>query len=66
MVDYVPLTITTGRLIGICSNCEGVINRYISQGYLALIEGQMDISFPKAEKHIGGRDKPLLNSDFKQ
>lgn len=30
MVDYEPITETTGRLIGLCSCCECVINKYIS------------------------------------
>ena len=30
MVDYEPTNDTTGRMIGICSDCEGVINKYIS------------------------------------
>jgi len=30
MVDYEPITKVTGRLIGICSCCECIINKYIS------------------------------------
>ena len=30
MVDYDPITDVTGRLIGICPCCDGVINKYIS------------------------------------
>ena len=30
VVDYEPMNDTTGRMIGICSGCEGVINKYIS------------------------------------
>ncbi len=30
MVDYEPITEVTGRLIGLCSRCECVINKYIS------------------------------------
>jgi hypothetical protein len=66
MVDYEASTATTGRLIGICNACEGGINKYISLANLALIGRQLDVSLPKAQKHIGDRDKPLLNSDFKQ
>jgi hypothetical protein len=65
MIDYESLTATTGRLTGFCATCESVVNKFISLEKLTLIKAQMDISFPKAEKHIGDRDKPLLNSDFK-
>jgi len=30
MVDYEPITEGTGRLIGLCSCCECIINKYIS------------------------------------
>lgn len=30
MVDYEPHNDVTGRMIGICSGCEGVINKYIN------------------------------------
>lgn len=30
MVDYEPITEVTGRLIGLCSCCDGVMNKYIS------------------------------------
>ena len=30
MVAYEPINDTTGRMIGICSGCQGVINKYIS------------------------------------
>ncbi len=65
MVDYEPITSTTGRLIGMCSSCETVINKYTSLNNLALMKGKIDIRLPKAQKHIGDRDNPLLNSDFK-
>ncbi len=64
MVDYEPINGVTGRLIGLCPACNGIINKYFNVAQLAGIEGQLDISFPKALKHINESDKPLLNSDF--
>lgn len=65
MVDYIPITETTGRLIGMCSSCETVINKITSLAKLSLMKGKIDIQLPKDEKHIGDRNNPLLNSDFK-
>ena len=66
MVDYEPLTGNTGRLIGLCPGCNGIINKYLAIHQLMQIQSKLDITFPKALKHINESIKPLLNSDFKQ
>jgi len=66
MVDYEAVTLTTGRLTGLCGTCEGNINKFISLANLTLLRGQLDVILPKAQKHIGDRDKHLLNSDLNQ
>jgi hypothetical protein len=66
MVDFEPINCTMGRLIGLCPSCNGVINKYFKFTQLEDIKGQLDISFPKALKHINESSKPLLNSDFKK
>lgn len=64
MVDYEPINAQTGRLIGLCPSCEGVINKFCNLINLEKIKGKLDISFPKALKHIYESINPLLNSDF--
>ena len=66
MADYVVDTDTKGRLIGLCPDCEGVMNKFTSLSKLATLKPKLDISFPTAQKHISKREEPLLNSDFKQ
>ncbi len=64
MADYEPMSPATGRLIGICSTCGGIINKYFSLVKLEQISTELDITLPKAQKHISKRDELLSNSDF--
>jgi len=64
MVDYETINAKTGRLIGLCPSCNGIINKYVRVDQLAHIQSQLDIALPKALKHINESDKPLVNSDF--
>ncbi len=64
MVDYEPMDASKGRLIGICSSCDGIINKYFNLANLDQISDELDITLPKAQKHISERDDLLLNSDF--
>lgn len=65
MVDYEAINVTTGRLIGLCPSCNGIINKYLRIDQIEQIQDVLDITLPKALKHINESDKPLLNSDFK-
>ncbi len=64
MVDYEPTNSRMGCLIGLCPTCNGIINKYFNFVTLEQIKGKLDITFPKALKHIYESSKPLLNSDF--
>ena len=52
MVDYEPINCSMGRLIGLCPSCGGVINKYFNVAQLEQIQGKLDITLPKALKHI--------------
>lgn len=65
-VEYMPITLTKGRLVGFCSLCECVINKFVSFDSLAVYSGVFDLLLPKELEHINDSDKPLLNSDFKK
>ncbi|MFZ2451626.1 MAG: helix-turn-helix domain-containing protein [Methylovulum miyakonense] len=64
MVDYEPINCNSGRLIGLCPSCNGIINKFVNFAKLQQIQDQLDITFPKALQHINESNKPLLNSDF--
>jgi hypothetical protein len=66
MADYEPLNAETGRLIGLCPDCGGIINKFVKYARLDDIRGQLDITQTNALKHINERDNLLVNSDFNQ
>ena len=63
-VDFSPLSESTGRLIGLCPDCDGVMNRYASMAGLAEIRVLLDVSIPKARKHLNDSRVLLVHSDF--
>jgi hypothetical protein len=65
MVDYEPISDSMGRLIGLCPSCNGIINKFFNIAQMEQIQGNLDITFPKALKHIIESINPLVNSDFK-
>lgn len=66
MSDYEPINADNGRLIGLCPDCYGIINKFVNFARLEEIRGQLDITLPKALVHINESAKSLVNSDFNQ
>jgi hypothetical protein len=66
MVEYEEITANTGRLMGLCPSCNGIINKYFNVAQLEQIQSQLDITLTKTLKHINESIEPLLNSDFKK
>ncbi len=63
-VEYVPVSPTKGRLVGFCSRCECVVNKFVSFDNLAVCSEIYDLTLPKELEHINDSDNPLLNSDL--
>jgi hypothetical protein len=64
MVDYCPSNDRIGRLVGICPQCETLMNRYASMEKLASIRQHLDVCVPTAQKHLTDSSKFPVNSDF--
>lgn len=64
MVDFVALSPSTGRLVGLCPDCEGLINRYASKASLNEIQVHLEVSIPNAIGHISESNSLPVNSDF--
>ena len=63
MADYSRLSGATGRLVGLCPDCNGVMNRYVNGASLAAIQVVLDVAIPTVEKHISERSDLPVNSD---
>jgi Helix-turn-helix domain len=66
MVDYESINSRSGRLIGLCPTCGGIINKFFSIDKLEQIKDKLDITLPNALKHINESVNPPVNSDFKK
>ncbi len=64
-VEYLPTSSTKGRLSGICSTCDGIINKYASHASLERYTTIFDLSISTTPEHINNRAKPVLNSDIR-
>ena len=65
MAEYSPITEKFGNLIGICPDCDALMNRRVSLDKIGQVRGKMDISFPEAVRHLIESANPTVNSDLK-
>ena len=47
MAEYSPVTEKIGNLIGICPDCDAIMNRRVSLAKIGEFQGKLDISFPE-------------------
>lgn len=66
MADYMPLTATTGNLVGLCPTCDALMYRRVSVIKFDTVRGHLDVCLPIAAQRIGETDQPSVNRDFAQ
>jgi excisionase family DNA binding protein len=66
MVEYTPITATSGNLVAICPVCEAIMNRRASQDKLSNFLPYLAITMPQAQQHINERNDPSVNSDLQE
>jgi hypothetical protein len=66
LVEFLPISTTKGRLMGFCSCCECVVNKFIGCASLERYAKIFDLIKPTALEHIKDSDNPLLNCDFEK
>lgn len=64
MADYVADNDIRGRLVALCPECEGGLNKYINFSAIEELGAKLDVALPRALNHLNKMNKPLLNSDF--
>lgn len=52
MLDYVPITLTSGNLKGICEVCETFIFRRILLVKVATASAEFDVQFPQSQQRL--------------
>jgi hypothetical protein len=63
MVDYLPLTPTSGNLQGICPECDGLIYRRANRAALDAVCAGLDVTIKEADSRLRRRTEPSLNHD---
>jgi hypothetical protein len=66
MADYMPLTATSGNLVGLCPVCETVIYRRVSLARLDAVRGGLDIRGTQGREHIAEIAASSLNCTLHQ
>lgn len=64
MAEYQPLRESFGTLIGICPVCDCMMYRRASMAKMELIQGNLEVTYAKAQEHIFKSEQPSVNSDF--
>ncbi|MGD9885635.1 MAG: helix-turn-helix domain-containing protein [Reyranella sp.] len=63
MVDYVPRTVTSGNLQGICPACEAMLYRGVALAKLDEVCADLDVTIREADLRLRQRKGPSLNHD---
>jgi hypothetical protein len=63
-VEYLALTPTSGNLRGLCPTCTRLIYRRASRANLAVVQGQLKVTFTDAPLSIRDAIDRSVNSDF--
>jgi|SRR5215831_9254234 len=63
MVDYLPITDTSGNLRALCPDCGTFMHRRADFAKLNTIGGGFDIAFPQAGSRIEETSNPSVNCD---
>lgn len=66
LVEFLPISATKGRLMGFCSRCECVVNKFVGSANLERYADIFDLIKPTVVEHIKDYGNPLLNCDFKK
>jgi hypothetical protein len=63
MADYLPITTASGNLRGMCPTCETLIHRRVSWVRIDEIRGELEITIPQAQSHIGDSQSLSVSCD---
>lgn len=66
MLDYLPITLMSGNLRGICPTCEALMHRRVSLAKVDVVRGQAEVSYPHRQQRLTDTDPPSLDCHLKQ
>jgi hypothetical protein len=63
MADYLPVSLLSGNLRGICPECQTLIHRRVSLAKIQVLEAILEITFPQDHPRIGEPSSPCVECD---
>lgn len=61
MLDYLPITLVSGNLRGICPVCDALMHRRVSLAKVDAVRGQAEVSFPQGQQRLTDTPTPSLD-----
>ncbi|MEO1281971.1 MAG: hypothetical protein AAFV69_09575 [Pseudomonadota bacterium] len=55
LLDYEPITASSGNLKGICEVCETLIFRRVSLASIEAVTANCDVAFPQRQERLIGK-----------
>jgi len=65
MADYQHQTATTGMLVGLCPNCEAVMNKVVRRCDLEAIRAKIDVTIQQASPRLAPLEQPSSTVTFR-
>jgi hypothetical protein len=66
MLEYLPRTIVSGNLRGICPVCDALIHRNVSLAKVTEVAGGCEVTFPQDQTRLVDTGKPSQNCHFEK
>lgn len=61
MLDYLPMSLVSGNLRGICPTCDGLIHRRVSLAKIDAAKGNCVIAYPQGQQRLNHLSAPSLD-----
>ncbi len=61
MLDYIPVTLISGNLQGICPTCEALMYRRVNLTKIDAVIGKCSVAFPQSQQRLTDTPRPSLD-----
>lgn len=61
MLDYLPITLLSGNLRGICPTCEALMHRRVSLANIDAVRGRCIVAYPQGQRRLADTTPPSLD-----
>jgi hypothetical protein len=61
MLDYIPVTLVSGNLRGICPTCEALMHRRVSLAKVNVVRGKCNVAYPQSQQPLTDTSHPSLD-----